>query len=78
MSTVGGGRICVAALITWGVTMLIYIIFVLIVTTAVAGMLRFSALLQRIRYRRAHMCPPLFFISPRTCIKKSQFLQKVD
>lgn len=39
MSTVGGRRICVAALITWGVTMLIYIIFVLIVTTAVAGML---------------------------------------
>ena len=34
------GKACgVAALITWGVTMLIYIIFVLIVTTAVAGML---------------------------------------
>lgn len=39
MSTVGGRRICVAALITWGVTMLIYIIFVLIVASTVAGML---------------------------------------
>lgn len=39
MSTLGGRRMCVAALITWGVTMLIYIIFVLIVTTAVTGML---------------------------------------
>ena len=39
MSTIGGRRICVAALITWGVTMLIYIIFVLIVASTVAGML---------------------------------------
>lgn len=39
MSTLGGRRICVAALITVGVTMLIYIIIAIIVASTVAGML---------------------------------------